>query len=811
MKVRRPVWIILGSLLALVAVTWAPLPSAAAQGESGLRIEAAAAYGGTFKYGEWLPIWVSLENAGRDREGQVQVRVTGRGGATTYATEVSLPGGARKRLPVYVLPNNYSRQLQVQVVDAQGNVLAGQTVEVKGYPNITFLIGLVAPEQGALALLSGARTPDLNRPLVLASVGLDELPERMEALRAFDALVFNDVDTSSLTMDQRAALEGWVSQGGRLVLGGGAGARRTVAGLPESLLPMLPRGEREVDALPGLAAYADGEAVRVLGPFLVAVGETQPGHTLAEQEGMPLIRERSLGTGRVAWLALDPAGTPLDAWAGTVRMWERLLLSDASLPQGTPADVSPREMRSWQMTYALSNLPSLDLPSIRGLSLLLAIYVVLIGPINYLVLRALKRLQWAWLTIPLLTLLFSGGAFALGYALRGTDLIVNKVVLVRAPREGPARLDAYVGLFSPARQSYEIQVDGHGLLSPIAQEGNPFEGGNAANAGEVTFVQGDPSWVRGLAINQWSMQTFMLESDWPGLGTVESDLRFADGALVGTIRNHIGRTLQDAVVVLGSEYVRLGDLAPGSEVPVEFKLSDDDVLFLGPPLSYRLFEQELSQPGPSGPSRMAQLKQQILDATLSGDLYSPLSSFRPTGMGSTQGLSLIGWLDRAPPEVRVAGRQPAQQTTALYLLPLDYRLPDSGLLAIPPGFVASRVVQMPTEGGPCGPNGVPAVYIQRGEAIFEFDLPEAARDLRLDRLILSLRTEGGWQQVPKTAFYDWSASAWSELSEPQFGPNPVAEPAAFVSPQGVVRVRLAVESASGGSCIMVGVGFEGVK
>ena len=79
------------------------------------------------------------------------------------------------------------------------------------------------------------------------------------------------------------------------------------------------------------------------------------------------------------------AGSPLDAWAGAVRFWERLILSEASYTQGMPADTSPREMRSMQMTYALSNLPSLDLPSVRGLSILLSIYILIVGPINYLV------------------------------------------------------------------------------------------------------------------------------------------------------------------------------------------------------------------------------------------------------------------------------------------------------------------------------------------------------------------------------------------------------------------------------------------
>jgi hypothetical protein len=316
--------------------------------------------------------------------------------------------------------------------------------------------------------------------------------------------------------------------------------------------------------------------------------------------------------------------------------------------------------------------------------------------------------------------------------------------------------------------------------------------------------------VRGLAINQWSMQTFMSESEWPDLGAVESELSFVDGALVGTVRNGTSRTLEDVVVVLNSDFARVGDLAPGDEAQVRLELTETDVKFFGPPVSYRLFEEELSQPGPGGPPRDVQLKQQILDAALSSSTYSPLSSFRPMEAGTVQGLTLIAWMDDAPPEVRVSGRLPAQQTTALYVQPLDYRLSDSGKISIPAGFVESRVIEMPTEGGPCGPDGTPAVYIGRGSAVFEYELPAVLQDVRLDRLVLSLRSEGGWQEAPAMALYDWDAQEWVEVDDPTFGDNPIAETDLYVGADGLVRVRLTVADARQGSCYVVGVGFEGV-
>jgi hypothetical protein len=808
LRAKGAIWIVFSILSAFLL--WPG--SADAQAPTGLKVEASAAFGGHFKYGEWLPVWVYLENGGSDLEAEARVRMTGRSGATTYARQVSLPTGSRKRVPVYVLPNNFSRQLEVLLVDAEGNVLAAQEVPVKPQANVSFLVGLIAPERGALSLISAAEPPGVTRPRVLLDVAVDELSERVEGLRSLDVLILNDVDTSALTPGQRLALETWVRQGGRLVIGGGVGARRTLSGLPEPLLPVVARREVEVDALPGLAAYVGAEPVRVPGPFLVSTGDLGEGRTLAEQEGVPLIRQRALGGGTIDFVALDLARAPFDAWAGTVRFWEQLIMADAAYPQGLPPDLSQRQMRSSQMTYALSNLPSLALPSVRGLSVLLIVYIVLVGPINYLVLRWRRRLHWAWATIPALTLVFSGGAFGLGYALRGTDLILNRVAIVTAQPDGTARVDSYIGLFSPARQSYEIEVRGESLLSAVNPEYDPFGQSGDGAVGEVHFVQGNPGRVRGLAVNQWSMQTFMAEGTWPDLGQVTSDLSFAGNALVGTVHNGTDQSLQDVVIVIGTQFQRLGDLAPGGEAQVQLELSAEALQFFGPPISYRLFEKELSTPGPGGPSRDVQLKQQVLDSVLnSGGQYSPISSMRPDGGGSTQELTLFAWFDNAPPDVRVADRQPAQRTTALLYTPLTYRLPESGTVSVPAGFVPSRVLSMPVDGGPCGPPGVPAVYIGRGEATFEYDLPEAVRQVEIEHLTLSLRSEGGWQEAPRVAVYDWVEQDWFDLDKPVIGDNLLSDVEGVVSDGGLVRVRLSNDGPSGGGCYHVELGFEGKR
>ena len=232
----------------------------------------------------------------------------------------------------------------------------------------------------------------------------------------------------------------------------------------------------------------------------------------------------------------------------------------------------------------------------------------------------------------------------------------------------------------------------------------------------------------------------------------------------------------------------------------------------GPPLSWRLLEDQLNQMGPGGPPREAQLKRSVLDS-----LFQPSTRFKPgiavvrsaDDPGPPQGPILLGWLDESPPDVRVAGRTPVQQTTALLYAPLSYRLPDEGDVSLPPGLVPGALVEMPLEGGPCGPDAT-SVHINRGQAVFEFQVPDEVRDVRVDALKLVFGTDGSWWQPPDTAIYDWDAEAWAELDGPVMGVNVLSDTTGLVSDDGLVRVRLSSEG-GGGGCIYLELGLEGTR
>jgi hypothetical protein len=802
-------------LLILVTLLGMSAASVLAQTETppptltGVGLKARAASDGYFKYGEWLPIWVELDNTGPDRRAEVRAPITTSAGIQVFTVPVELPAGARKRLAVYVLPNNFSRQVEVSVVSGD-EVLASQKVQLSPQPTITYQVGLLSAKRGALSLLETIDLPGTKRPIVLVDLSLAELPDRYEGLRSFDLLVINDVDTSSLSPAQVAALDTWVRQGGRLVVAGGAGAERTLSGLTE-LSSLDDLATQEVDKLTGLEQFIGGDKpILVPGPFLLASGTSQTTRTLAEQDDQPIIQEWAADQGWINYVGLDLTGAPFDAWNGTVDFWQKLVSPGAAFPEGAPVDMSARQQFASGMVYPLNNLPMLDLPSVRGLALLLGLYILLVGPVNYLVLRQQKRLHLAWITIPVITLIFSAASFGVGYLLHGTDIFINKIAIWQPQPTGKAKVDSFIGLFSPARSAYSVRLDESGLVSPLNPYMDPWTNPDTfagTTRGAVTLIQAEPAYINGLSVDQWSMQSFLSEGAQIDFGQLQADLTLDNDRIVGELRNESNFDLKDATLLMGTRFARLGDLPRGATIPIDMQLATPTNPNLGQSISYSLYEKEIS--GANGPiPRQVEVKRAIIETLF--ERTPPYISSKRGGSQNTyinQTPVLVGWLDQAPPQVTLDGAQPAEQTTAAVVQPLDLKFPESGPINLPPGMIPGRLAEMPREGGQCGMPGTTAVYIIRGEALFEFTLPPEIQDIAVDNLKLTLYNDSGLSITPDISLLNPETGDWIQLDGINQGVNLIPDASSFVDPSGMVKIKLAAENLS--NCFYLSLGMDG--
>ncbi len=423
--VRR---LVITGLLALAFVVPAGAAGAAAGAQEdvarSLGLEATAGFDGTHAGSSWVPVTVTLEP---ERLFAGSISVTGRGelGEIDEERAVEVPGGGHQSFR-FLLPS-----AQSVVVTARPDRGEAATVraQVRALGSRDLLVGMLGdvPEGAPLGLETDPTGLDVH----YASVDPAWLEMSPRALHGVGTLVATTSTLSDLSDAAKGNLTNAVAGGLELVVTPGAAGVATELGDPG--LPELPA-----------ASVAGGSLAAAPDAWTLTVADLSTGTTVDDQQGAVIAAARSEGRGGITVVA-----TPLSAGnrGGDVELWSRVLAPGAhrQYDQGQQSALS-RVMESAQQ--ALSG-NTLELPSLPWLAGFLAVYVLVVGPVNGFALARIGRRELAWVTVPAITLLFAGGAFLaatisapqtglsgkLAYWIDGVGTDVS-VTAVRAPTPG---------------------------------------------------------------------------------------------------------------------------------------------------------------------------------------------------------------------------------------------------------------------------------------------------------------------------------------------------------------------------------------
>jgi hypothetical protein len=716
----------------------------------GLVLQVTAGFDGYCHGSDWCPVYVVVSNEGADVEGELYLAAGGtRVGIVpdVYARRVVLPARSRKAY-VFVLPpaEASSRDRPTVQFIAGGTVLAAKEAVVTWLREEDRLYGVASSSPSALNFLSLV-APAGGRAAV-AHLDLGTLPPDPLGWDGLDVLVLTDVDTTALSSEQRQALETWVAHGGHLVVGGGAGAARTVAGvadlLPVYVLPGVVGGTRAVEDLGALGEWWGAPVTP--GSYAVAEAVLRDGEALIRQEDergdLILLARRTTGAGKVDFLAFDAGLSPFARWDDNGRLWEFIVeMGGATVPRITLRNgTSARE--------AANAVPGLEPPSMFQILAFMLAYTLLIGPVNYLVLRKLDRRELAWLTVPALIVGFTACAYVTGFQVRGGTPIVHQLAAVYVPPGASVgRASEVVGIFSPRRTTYDVWVAGAGARE---MPGDP-PGGPAL--GEVTrpprFVQeAEGLTVTGLRVDVGDVRPFVVEG-YVDVSPVDADLQLVSGGsgrlrVEGRLRNG-GVPLKDAVLISGDQVQQLGDLGAGEGVSVGFAYdvasgrTDIAEQILGIAIYWQ--DPELYR------------RHQFLQAFFSQD----------GGPDLGRGIYLVGWAEEAPLPAEVVGRPFSAVETALYV----YALPVAGLepgaaVVIPPGLI-TRAVEETAGGVDVWPGGL---HMEPESAVvFRFTTWDGVALRQVDELVLQLEgSSGGAPSRRGDTSHPPAVSLWNEAS-----------------------------------------------
>jgi hypothetical protein len=772
--VKKTTWIVSA---AVVLLSWLVSP-VAAQDDTGLTMQVLIGYDGYCRTDAWCPVYVVLSNEGSDVEGELVMPAGGGGGSPSdvYARQVVLPAHSRKAYFLYFPPSGSSAGSRLTVkLRAGKEEIASKNVSVTWLDVGERLYGIAGSDPSALGFL--ANVAPVGGKAMVARVELAALPPDPLAWEGLDVLVLNDVDTTTLSAEQQEALATWVAQGGHLIVGGGTGAALTAAGVAD-LLPVTVGGTRSVSSLQALGEYVS--APLAIGPYAVAETVLRDGEVLIAQDDLILLARRTYGAGQVDFVAFDAGLNPFVNWDDAVRLWEWIVGARATSAQRLAI------RNGYSAFEAVNALPGRGLPSTLHILGFLLVYALLIGPINYVILHKLDRRELAWVTIPMLILGFSACAYVTGFQLRGFDVIVHRLSAVYVPQGSQiGRVNQLVGVFSPRRATYDIQLPGAQVRG---MPGDYYYGGPSMQ--QALEIQGDAEGVTvsDLRVDVGGIEPFLVEG-YAQVPAIESDLRLVDRGhgsvwLEGRVRNG-DVALEDALVIAWGGEQWLGDLGAGKEVTIGVPfLASGAAGGHSPLLPDRIIGTASYWDDPD-------LRQRYMLLQALFDPYaSPYGSVVPGGANVLEpGVYLVGWTAKgAPLSLEVVGRPHTSVDIGLYVyaLPLaELELAATGV--IPPGLIKREVVdtigqvEIWPEGFYIGPDS---------EITFRFTW--SALEVReIHELVLTM--EGvrldSTTSPPCVSLWNWETGGWDEM-DVNWGENVVSDVEPYVIASGGVLVRL---------------------
>jgi hypothetical protein len=493
----------------------------------------------------WNRLEVTVAN--NDREDLQGVVTVSAGGA--YSQEVFVEAGKKAVLIFYLPPNSLDgswsgSSAYITVTNSRGRELKRIRFTVGTHNSLTNYIGVLGGELQGLTELANI-FPNSQR------VGIK--PEHLDNLpfaENFTIIVINDPQPVMISSQQKENLRLWVEQGGTLILGGGSGWQRTLDLVPADLAPIKPQGVGAVSA-------QDLEALKLPLPipqqqYTVALGESL-GTVLQRTGGIPLLVQRNFGQGVVLWSALDLTAPPLDTEGNSIAFWRQLV-------QSQPGMAKPELSRqSWVYNNIFNNISQGQVASALSplkIFLVLLAYIVLAGPINWLILRKLDRREWAWLTIPVLAVLFTTGTFAVGSLGRGSERVLYQLNLIQVQSENLAKVECHGGVFVPGRGKVSI--------TPQAAALAPMAGGVVTQTGNgATLIYDNPP--------MWSVQRFFASDylELPGDFSVAAKMEeYKTNSLAVEVLNDSNQPLFDSYLRLGNSWYQVGPLEAGERKTV---------------------------------------------------------------------------------------------------------------------------------------------------------------------------------------------------------------------------------------------------
>lgn len=481
----------------------------------GLRVEILWGDNSPVRIGRDVPITVRLTSTGAEVTGTARAMVpTGNGEYYVLEETVSVASGESRQV-ILSVPMTYGMDtIRVEFQGDNGAIYGSRQIRLRTeYDDQEIYVAVISSDVGQLAAFDRVVLNEYRGTTTrLFDFKENTLPTDVNVLKLYDIFLWDDVAQDQISTEQREVLSSWVYGGGILIMGADGDTQPFAE---ETAIQREGWGR-------GLYVYCDFSLRDILMRY-------------PQEDGIRQFLYEAVGESRMTAIEENMEDTYGDYW------------SASSMTSGVDAGRIPQV---WQFAVVLT------------------VYLVLLGPVLYGILKKKKRRNLLRAGMVGLALLFTGIIYIMGSRTRFYRPFMN-YASVREIRSGMMVETVYANVFSPSNASYSMGFEAGYDVVPLI--GYSYGEDRLAEKEVCQLAirkeeQGTQVLVReNIPFTGKMLRLTGIEASPYHDGFVGQVTLFENG-WEGTLQNATGEDFEQVCVLAGGRVVLLGNMPAGAEV-----------------------------------------------------------------------------------------------------------------------------------------------------------------------------------------------------------------------------------------------------
>ncbi len=229
----------------------------------------------------------------------------------------------------------------------------------------------------------------------------------------------------------------------------------------------------------------------------------------------------------------------------------------------------------YPITNSMSYTDTENIPRVTSYVVILIIYILIIGPIAYLILNKKDKHSLIWIVVPVMAVVFTFVMFLAGDKTRVEEAFIGYVKMRKFTDNNMVEDELYFSLTAPYNDNYTVELSSSKHDVKLMGEGNEFPHTNQHQAkidpkkytAAVNYGLDNTT----LEVNNNPAFTpvfFEARNEYIGSNPLETDIHYTGDIIEGTITNKSNYTISNAVYIGDVFIINLGTIYSGQTLEV---------------------------------------------------------------------------------------------------------------------------------------------------------------------------------------------------------------------------------------------------